>query len=118
MAKYREFTREDWYAWAGAERFSEKKEPFIYEREMNDGGVLLTIIADKNGLGIYLQLLDDSDEDSVGYYKNMRLNSIRAEGEMKRLIEHLEKDVFECASDITYELDHPQDEITKGYTEF
>lgn len=111
MKKYRRFKKEDWFAWAGAERFGEKKDPFIYERTLNEGEVELTIIADKWGIGVYFSTGDD---DCLIYQKSIEgLNSIRAEGELSHLIDYLEK--YDYAPDITYELDHPSDATTQGF---
>ena len=114
MSKIREFSKEDWYAWAGAENFSPNKAPLIYERKMNDGAVELIIIADRNG--IELNLFADDDEENIGYYKEMRLSSIQAEGELSHLIDYLEQ--FTYAPDLTYELDHPNNDLTKGFENY
>lgn len=115
MTKYRTFTKTDWYAWAGAENFSPKKEPLIYERKMNNGLVELIIIADRNGIELNL-FADDEDEGILGYYKEMHLSSIQAEGELSHLIDYLER--FTYAPDLTYELDHPSNDLTKGFKSY
>lgn len=114
MTKYRTFTGEDWCAWAGAESFSPNKAPLIYEHEMNDGLVELTIIADKNG--IELNLFADDHEENICYRKDMHLSSIQAEGELSHLIDYLEQ--FTYAPDLTYELDHPNNDLTKGFKNY
>ena len=113
MADYRRFTKVDWYAWAGAEKFMGGAEPFIYEREMNDGKVALTIIADNRGIEI--DLYSEEDGENTTYNKLMdNMTSIRAEGELKHLIKYIENITY--APDLTYELDHPCADIIKGYT--
>lgn len=112
MADYRRFTKTDWYTWGGATKFNERQDPFIYERELNEGLVGLTIIADKTGISVYISD-GENDEEDIYYYRDIDYTSIRAEGELKHLIEYLEK--YTYAPDLTYELDHPTDESTKGF---
>lgn len=105
MANYRRFNAIDWEAYAGAEPFSKNKDPFIYERDLNNGWVQLTIIADKNGIEIHLYSCEEDDEDNV-WMKEFKsgMTSLRAEGELKHLIEYLGQ--WDYAPDIAYELDH------------
>lgn len=109
----RQFNKTDWYGWAGAEAFSEKHQPLITEVSLNDGEVEMTLIADKNGIQISFAS-DDAEDGTLTYMKEMPLNSIKAEGELKHLVEYLSKWTY--APDITYELDHPTNPITQGYT--
>lgn len=113
MADYRRFTKEDWYEWAGAEKFREGKDPFIYNRELDGEDISLTIIADKNGIAIYI---NEDLEDPIGYYRNDNdrvWQSLVAETELIHLIAYLNK--YTDAKDILFELEHPQDELVKGY---
>ena len=71
----------------------------------------MLIIVDKKGIEIDFGK-EDSDEE-IGYYKEIELNSIRAEGELKHLIAYLSK--FDSAPDIAYSLDHPDNDVTKGF---
>ena len=100
MIKYRRFGALDWDCYAGAESFSKTQNPFIYERELNDGQVHLTIIADRNGIEFHLSGGDEDDEDV--WLKNFesRMTSLRAEGELKHLIEYLEQ--WDYAPDVAY----------------
>ena len=114
MADYRRFNKHDWDAFAGAECFNNGSAPFIYTRMMNnglvDGLVELTIIADRTGIELYLT---SEDDNSNVWDKNIMLTPIRAEGELKHLIEYLEK--YDYAPDLAYELDHPSDPITERF---
>lgn len=112
MTEYRRFDSMDWQAFAGAECFTDGRQPFIYNQSLNSGLVQLTVIADRNGLEIYL--FDDGDGDQNVWDKSIKnLTSLRAEGELKHLIEYLQK--FEYAPDLAYELDHPSDKVTEGF---
>lgn len=101
MKEYRRFTKTDWDAFAGAEKFNEKSEPFIYEKEMNDGLVGLTLIADRTGIELMMTCEEDG---TVCYDYNKSLTSIQAEGEMRAIIKELEK--YTYAPDLAYCLDH------------
>lgn len=112
MADYRRFDKMDWDAFAGAEPFTDGKQPFIYNKHLNSGMAELTIIADRNGIEIYM--FDDGFDDQNVWNKEIaNLTSMRAEGELKHLIEYLEK--FDYAPDVAYELDHPSDVTTQGF---
>lgn len=112
MADYRRFDKSDWYGFAGAERFSNGSEPFIYSKLMNDGLVELTIIADRTGIEIFMY--GDGDDNPDVWDKEIpNLSSLRAEGEMKKLIEYVKK--FEYAPDLSYELDHPSNTVVEGF---
>lgn len=108
--KVRRFTQNDWYAWAGAEKFNEKSDPWIYEQKL--GECELTAIADKNGLHIYLY--SDEEDETLGYEKSMSLTAIRAQGELIHLADELA--TFTYAPDLTYCLDHPDRVPFIGYT--
>jgi hypothetical protein len=68
------FAKEDWYGWAGAERFSDGSEPLIGDFEDR------TVIVDANGVGLYIG-------DDV-FTQNGTSFMYRAKGESK---EHLIK---------------------------
>lgn len=75
----------------------------------------LTIIADNRGIEI--DLYSEEDDDYITYCKLVEgMTSIRAEGELKHLIKHIENITY--APDLTYELDHPCADIIKGYTDY
>ena len=113
MAEYRRFTKTDWDAFAGAEAFT-GSDPFIYEKTMNAGRVELAVVIDRNG--VQINLLSDDDKDPVVYMKEQEFKSIVAEGELRALIKVI--DLYDYAPDLTYELNHPTHEATKGYKEF
>lgn len=104
MGKIRRFTKEDWYGWAGAEKFENGSEPFIYERDMNDGFVEVTIIADKNGICVNISSNDGDDLTTDTWEKELSLSALRAAGELSHLVEYVEK--FNSAPDFAYALDH------------
>lgn len=110
MENYRRFERLDWECYAGAEKFSNGSEPFIYEREINNGACELVIIADKNG--IQISLLCEDFEDNT-WLKELPMTSIKAEGEIKHLISDLEELTY--APDISYALDHSSYPSTTGF---
>lgn len=112
MADYRRFTKNDWDAFGGAEAFSATQEPFMYERAMNDGHVEISVIVDRNGFEI--NFFGDADsEEILVYTKERKMNSMIAEGELRQLIKVIEE--YDYAPDLTYELDHPTHEATKGF---
>lgn len=113
MNEIRKFTRTDWDCWAGAEAFSENSQPLIYTRQLNGGEVEMNIIADRTGIQISFTS-SDVEEAMICYTKEMPLNSIRAEGELKQLALYLE--AYTYAPDITYLLDHPDHTVVQGYT--
>lgn len=121
MAKYRRFNKEDWWAWGGAEPFSNNMEPLIYETcygqdneegYLIEGEIAVTVIVDKCGIGIYFGI-EDYEEGTIGYHKDLNLTALQGEVELKHLIDFIEK--FEYAQDLVYELDHSTNDITKGF---
>ena len=107
MSKIRRFKKEDWYAFAGAEKFSNGSEPFIYEVELNDGAVGVTIIADANGIEIYMS--GDPDNDDCEYYAwlwEKKLLAMKAEGEMRAMIREFDLEENPYAADVSYAIDH------------
>lgn len=107
--KIRRFTKEDWYAYAGAEKFGENSDPWIYEQKI--GECELTAIADKNS--IQVMFYSEAEDDECAYIKQMPLNAIRAQGELIKLADELAK--YDYAPDLTYALDHPDREAFKGF---
>lgn len=112
MKKYRRFNSADYDTWGGAERFNNKALPFIYEADISNNQALLTIIVDKNGIGINISP-NDPAEEPITYNKDMVLTSKQAEVELTNLIEYVEK--FNTVTELTNELDHPNDEMTTGF---
>ena len=60
MTTSREFRNEDWYGWAGCDRFADGSQPLI--RELNDNTVA---VADANGI---LVSIYDEDRDLSNDY--------------------------------------------------
>ena len=120
MNEIRRFTNTDWYAYGGAEKFKrfdpdpQEYEPFIYEREMNEGIVTLTIVANKNGI----QLMLSCEEEGTGVWSKEVENftPLRAEGEMRAITKYIEEN-FTYAPDLAYELDHSwnKDDVFYGF---
>ena len=108
--KVRRFTKEDWYAYAGAEKFGENSDPWIYKQKL--GECELTAIADKNSIQIFIYSSEETD-DECAYIKELRLNAIRAQGELIKLAEEIAK--YDYAPDLTYALDHPDNDILSDY---
>lgn len=103
MSEIREFGKADWDCWGGAESFSAKHEPLIATGTMNDGHVEVTVLADKNGISIYFTS-DDEDEDQLRYHRMVKLNHLRALGEIQAIAGAIK--TYEYAPDLTYEIDH------------
>lgn len=110
MENYRRFEKLDWDAYAGAEKFSNGSEPFIYEQELNEGRTGVSIIADKNG--IQISVFNEDFEENT-WLKSIELTACRAEGEMRQLVKVIRN--FTDAPDIAYELDHPSHVPTTGF---
>lgn len=106
LKNIRRFTQSDWYGWAGAERFSNDSEPFIYEQTLNHGIVSLIIIADRCGIGIYMVSSEDDgeEEEELSWHKDVTLTAIQAEGELRALVKAVSE--FDYAPDLSYEIDH------------
>jgi len=56
----RRFTKNDWYAWGGAEEFDDGSDPYIAELVLDDGTVL-DILSTVNGIEI--DVIDEYDMD-------------------------------------------------------
>lgn len=97
----RRFTKEDWYGFAGAEKFRGGSDPFMYERDMNNGLIELVITADRNGIMV---MLTDGEESDTWYKELVDISALRAEGELRQIVARVEK--FEYAPDLSYALDH------------
>lgn len=106
MSEINRFTRTDWYAWAGAEKFKNGTDPLIYTQSLNDGKVELTMIGDRYGVDIYLTADEFNTDESEQYYWTIDepMQSVRAEGIMRAVSEKLKK--YTYAPDLTYALDH------------
>ena len=107
MCKIRRFEKEDWYAFAGATRFKNGTAPFIYNQELNDGAISLTMIADATGIEIYMS--GDPDNDGAEFYAwrwDKELLPIKAEGEMRAMIKEFRLEEKPYAPDLSYALDH------------
>lgn len=109
MADYRRFTKVDWYGWAGATKFPNGSQPFIYDRKFPDN-TEMTIIADATGMGIYLY---EDDEEPLSFYKDKPWCSVIAKGEIRHVIEYLSS--YNDAAGISFELQHPQDDSVKDF---
>ena len=111
MADIRRFEKEDWYGYAGAEVFKDKTSPFISNIKMNDGAVDVMVVADANGLEI--DVYSSNGESVLTWRKERQLSSIQAEGELNHLVPYLDR--YSYAPDLTYALDHPDDDIIEGF---
>ena len=111
MADYRKFNQADWYAWAGCERFKTGSEPLIYEQDMNDGLIGLTIIA--HGTGVSIVLISNEDDEISGWLLSKELTSTRAEGELRALINKVQ--TYTYAPDLAYDIDHELEPEFKGF---
>ena len=105
MNEIRRFTKEDWYGYGGAEKFSNDTEPFIYERVLNDGAVEMVIIVDATGIEV--NMTEVGSDRTLTWIYIKKLTAIQAEGELRHLVKHLEE--FTDAPDISYELDHSKE---------
>lgn len=117
MAEYKRFIKEDWYGYAGAEKFTDGTDPFIYHNDMNDGQVLVTIIADTNGIEIYFTSNVDCDDNMYAWAKRFGqpVSSLVGEGELRAFIKEVE--TFTYAPDLTYCLNHPDREVFFNFFE-
>ena len=66
----RDFTKEDWYAYAGAEEFTDGTQPKIASKEVEDCEV--TVIVSNSGVQIFI--LNENEECMVGYIEAERLS--------------------------------------------
>lgn len=109
MADYRRFTQTDWDAFAGAERFTDKKDPFIWEYSPkdNEGHVEVEVICDRNGIEIYILGDDPDDEEPLVYAKVLHKSSTQMEGELRQIIKEISQ--YTYAPDLAYVLDHTYD---------
>lgn len=102
MGKIRRFKKEDWWGYAGSTKFKDGTNPFIYERELNDGAVELVIIADAEGVDI--ELFADDEPERVAWVINKSLNATKAEELLRAIVKELKK--YTYGPDLSYELDH------------
>ena len=104
----RRFEKEDWYPYAGAEEFRKDEPPFILELELQYNAEAC-IIADKNGI----QVTIGSGAVEVAWMKQVELDPLRAEGELRAIAKAVENITY--APDLAYEFDHPSTEALKGF---
>lgn len=78
--KIKRFTKQDWYAFSGAEKFEDGTDPLTAENEH------FKIIADVQGIEIYVE--DSDDIIMVEAVKPLKVN--QAEAVMKGIIQILE----------------------------
>lgn len=111
MNEIRKFEKADWYAYAGAERFSKNSEPLILDIEL-DHNAEATVIADKNGIQFFI----GNSENVEAWTKEVQLTSLRAEGELRAIQKALEGLTY--APDVAYRLDHgfSKDDVFYGFT--
>lgn len=107
LINIREFSKTDWYGWAGATRFKNGSEPLIYEQELNEGSTSLTIIGDANGITIYMTAdVKEGTVELVWSWDTNLHNPIKAEGEMRAIIKEFNISKDSYAPDLSYALDH------------
>ncbi len=107
----RRFTKEDWFGWAGAEKFKSGSEPWIYERTIEENRVELTIIADRNGAQIILTPNDEEEFAAWGY--EQELTAIQAHGLIIALKNATEG--YDQGMVLAYDLDHWRKPEFKGF---
>ena len=115
-AEIRRFTKEDWYAWAGCMKFHNGSDPFIYEDTLNDGSVEIVVIADADGIEIYMNEGEFDIEDSTSWYVEKSLTPIRAEGEIRAIVKEIQE--YTSAPDLSYVIDHAGSEVFKGFIQY
>lgn len=109
--EYRRFTKEDWYGFAGCEKFSDGSEPFIYDHEFEDD-TSVTVTIDRYQIDVIMY--SETEEMYAWVYdRRQSFSSMIAEGYMRKLVESIER--FSFGSELCYELDHPTEEIFKGF---
>ena len=107
--KITQFTKEDWYGWAGAEKFENGELPLIYKHELKNAE--LTIIGDRNGVQVAVYSEYDAGCETIEGYYTWVLSSrkewtpIQVEGEMRALIKELNP-AEKYGAEIAYTLDH------------
>lgn len=99
----RRFSRKDWYAFAGAEKFKDGSEPFIFYSERN--GIELSLIGDAKMIYLVMACPDSGEEDMI-WEEEIKANPIRIEGIMRHIIASLNLEGDWYAPDISYTLDH------------
>jgi hypothetical protein len=80
---------------------------------MSDGTAGLEIIIDRSGIELHL-FNENVSEDNTWCKEIESLTALRAEGELRALINYTS--TFEYAPDLAYQLDHPTEDITKGFS--
>ena len=108
----RRFKKTDWYGFAGAQKFKNGTEPFISVFTIDPKeDIEVTAIADAQGLEIYVY--DDRSGEGLIYSKDLDLNSIQAEGELKHLVTAL--DGYNNAPDLVYAIGHASDDAFEDF---
>lgn len=110
--RIRRFEKTDWYGFAGAQKFENGTEPFISTFTIDKKeDIEVTTIADAQGIEIYVY--DDRADEGLIYSKDLDLNSIQAEGELRHLVAII--DGYTNAPDLVYALDHTSNDGFKGF---
>lgn len=102
--KIRQFTREDWNGWAGAEPFENGSEPLIFTANLSE--VELKIIGDHQAVAVLIALDAKEYEMYQWMYLTDKWTPLQAEGEMRALIRALKLDENPHPADIAYMMDH------------
>lgn len=110
MSEIRRFKEEDWFCWAGAEKFSNDSDPFVYDGKI--GSVEFITIADRNGISVYISGVEDEYEQNI-WSLEKSLSALQAEGELRAFVKAMEK--YEYAPDLAYALDHCSEPEFQGF---
>lgn len=112
MSDIRRFERNDWYGFAGAQKFNEELDPYISTFTIDKKrDIEITAIADAQGLEIYLY--NDRTGEGLIYTKELELTDMQAESELTHLVAFIES--YTEAPKLIYALDHPSNECTKDF---
>lgn len=101
--KIRQFTKEDWYGWTGAERFEDGSEPLIFTADLSGAGI--KIIGEHQAVAVMVTL-DKGYKMYQWVYLTDEWTPLQAEGEMRALIKALKLDENSNPADIAYMMDH------------
>lgn len=118
--EYKRFTKEDWYGYAGCEKFHDGSDPFIYEKELESDGsikIFVTVIVSQEAIDIEIgrMNMETKTDLTMAWVKQNPedFNSMKAEGYMRKIVEAISK--FPNGSDLCYELDNPEEKVLKGF---
>jgi hypothetical protein len=101
--KIREFSKDDWYGWAGAEEFKDG-EPLIYEKEFH--GTEFVAIADATGIEFHL-ICEEEDPVDMAFKVNVISKTQSLQKRLfNSLLDELHVDDDICGADLYYCLDH------------